>query len=591
MSGIEIVGIVLGAIPLVISALEHYGEGVHTIARWRKYKREKQSLVRNLNTEHVKLQDICEKLLLGIVPESRIEAMIKNPFGDLWRDEHTQKKIKARLWKGYSSFEDTMTEIKMATDEMKKRIDSQGGKNDSNLKRVLFTLSRSQYSDLMLTIKDGIVTLEKLTDRNMELEPARKVRSQGKLFALLRDMSKGLYNALRSSLDCACRHDVSLRLEKRSADFTPMDYNDIFMGDLTFQLALSYQPTYDDACGLVEVRKWEEVLIKATTMPKEQTPVFRALDTTVQPRKGRFKKSVSFASSTTAASSTITLVEPEPYSQNRNVLSPTFEIQQSIQSLSIGVASIGLSNSEAKLNLCEKMNRAQKQTQVSTYGTIIDQSSHNTRKYTVDPISVPDYEDTRCWSVVSLKDILQQKDNSVYLSTEDRLQLAVVISSSILQLHGSPWLARAISSQDIFFIQKHSYPIYGQPFLIRKLPDDNSSSVEETPDTHLKRNPTLLALGVLLIELFLGETIDSLRTPKERSLSCTDLLLNYMTVKRLIERVRGASSNYATAITRCVDGELHSSELTLDSEDFCHDIYSGVVSLLENDVAHTQITK
>jgi hypothetical protein len=28
MSGFEVAGIVLGAIPLVISALEHYGEGV-----------------------------------------------------------------------------------------------------------------------------------------------------------------------------------------------------------------------------------------------------------------------------------------------------------------------------------------------------------------------------------------------------------------------------------------------------------------------------------------------------------------------------------------------------------------------------------
>jgi hypothetical protein len=31
MSGIEVAGLILGSIPLLISALEHYAEGVHTI--------------------------------------------------------------------------------------------------------------------------------------------------------------------------------------------------------------------------------------------------------------------------------------------------------------------------------------------------------------------------------------------------------------------------------------------------------------------------------------------------------------------------------------------------------------------------------
>src|SRR4051794_4057127 len=72
MSGFEVAGVVLGSLPLVISALEHYRDGLRSIQRWRKYERELQSLVRNLETERAKLQNVCEKLLVGLVPPSRI---------------------------------------------------------------------------------------------------------------------------------------------------------------------------------------------------------------------------------------------------------------------------------------------------------------------------------------------------------------------------------------------------------------------------------------------------------------------------------------------------------------------------------------
>lgn len=224
--------------PLLISALEHYGDGLSTLKRWRRYEHELRSLVRNLDTERVKLQNVCEKLLVGIVPESQIEAMIKDPLGNLWREEKTQKRIESRLWEGHGLFEDTITDIKKAVDEMKERIENQSGKRASTLKRTMFSLSRNQYADLILVIREGVANLENLTDRNIELEPARKVRSQGKLFKVLRTMSKGLYHALNSSLDCPCSHDISLKLEKRS-NTTPMDDSDAAMSNLTFKLALS----------------------------------------------------------------------------------------------------------------------------------------------------------------------------------------------------------------------------------------------------------------------------------------------------------------------------------------------------------------
>ncbi|KAI0427121.1 hypothetical protein F5Y09DRAFT_350625 [Xylaria sp. FL1042] len=91
--------------------------------KWRKYERELRSLTRNLNTERVKLQNVCEKFLVGIVPESQIDAMIKDPMGGLWREERIQARIQSRLWESYGLFEDTISDIKRAVDEMHKRIE------------------------------------------------------------------------------------------------------------------------------------------------------------------------------------------------------------------------------------------------------------------------------------------------------------------------------------------------------------------------------------------------------------------------------------------------------------------------------------
>ena len=122
MSGLEIAGVVLGALPLLITALEHYGDGVRTIQKWRKYERELHSVVRNLKTERVKLQNVCEKLLDGLVPASRIDSMVEDPLGELWQEVETQKRIRHRLWRSWGVFEQTVKDMKAAIEETMEKL-------------------------------------------------------------------------------------------------------------------------------------------------------------------------------------------------------------------------------------------------------------------------------------------------------------------------------------------------------------------------------------------------------------------------------------------------------------------------------------
>lgn len=136
MSGFEVAGVVLGTIPLVISALEHYKQGISTIRKWRNYDRELRSLIRNLETERVRFQDVCEKLLVGLVPPRQIETMVEHPFGPAWHEDEVQAKIEARLWRSFNIFEEIVNDMGEATREMVAKLDLQpdGKVSTSSLK-------------------------------------------------------------------------------------------------------------------------------------------------------------------------------------------------------------------------------------------------------------------------------------------------------------------------------------------------------------------------------------------------------------------------------------------------------------------------
>ncbi|RYP18300.1 hypothetical protein DL765_004020 [Monosporascus sp. GIB2] len=465
MSGFEIAGVVLGSIPLLISAIEHYGEGLSTIQRWRKHQREVQSLVRNLKTERVKLQNVCEKLLVGLVPPSKIEDMINDPLADLWRQESVQRKIQARLWKSYDIFEDTIVDIKAAIVKMKAKLDAQQDGNVSELRRGIFTLKRSSYEDLLTTIRNGVSNLENLIDRNIELEPERRVRSQTKLFWVLRDMAGSFYRALRSSFGSTVK-----------------------------------SPTSTIGGGLVAV-------------------------------KGKAKKRVTFGFSQSTKSSSIT--------SRTAMVETNAELHTLIPNPTIGVAnSVAFSSMGTDMDLCRKLHKAQKQAAVDTYGTIIDHIPQPCRRYSVHP--TPGASGT--WSIISLREVLEQKDRYPPLSYRDRLRLAVTISSSILQLHGTPWLPHILTSRDVFFIQKSSsqqqnYPdpaMYWHPVLLKRLPGSEEQPIHE--DTGIaERNSTLLSLGCVLIEVILGKTLDSKRCAPSKP--GVDLMSDYITAQCLMDDV------------------------------------------------------
>jgi hypothetical protein len=114
-------------------------------------------------------------------------------------------------------------------------------------KRTSLTLSPSIYTSLTSTIKDRISNLESVTSMNIELEPRRRVKSQGKVLQILRSLSTSVFQAIKSSLACACKHRSFINLPYSLHGRTPIDCEDNAIQKVDVYLDLSFDQDHPRA--------------------------------------------------------------------------------------------------------------------------------------------------------------------------------------------------------------------------------------------------------------------------------------------------------------------------------------------------------
>ena len=192
------------------------------------------------------------------------------------------------------------------------------------------------------------------------------------------------------------------------------------------------------------------------------------------------------------------------------------------------------------------------------------------------------------WTAFSLKDVLSQHPKlGSALTQNDKLRLAVDLASSVLQLYNTPWLKDNWGKDDVFFIHRPwAKSIYDHPFVSRRFSPCQPTAVAPACPTASKvcriiRNETLFTLGVLLIELWYGKSIEELQIPADRDCEGTPGVV-WCTADRLVDEIEfQAGKRYSEAVRRCVRCDFDRKDLSLDSESFQQAMYNGVVALLE----------
>lgn len=119
----EVAGLVLGALPLAIQVFEKYRTILSTM---KNTKQELDSIIRDLQTEKLILENTCESLLRGIASDFEIEHMIQHPYGDAWKEYDDE--VRLRVWRSGRLFQELVEDMRNATAELegKLALDSYG---------------------------------------------------------------------------------------------------------------------------------------------------------------------------------------------------------------------------------------------------------------------------------------------------------------------------------------------------------------------------------------------------------------------------------------------------------------------------------
>ena len=170
----------------------------------------------------------------------------------------------------------------------------------------------------------------------------------------------------------------------------------------------------------------------------------------------------------------------------------------------------------------------------------------------------------------------------------ERLSLALTIASSVLQLHGTQWLGDLWDRSCIMFdMVKMKGEYQGPTVFIRKVFPEPKKQPEQSLFGHVIPNPLIYNLGIILIEICLGQTLQSFRMqedPLDHD-GKPNILTDLSSAMRLIEPVYSvAGTGYGDVVRRCIRSDFDSRRMDLTDDSFRQNVYERIVEPLEEDV-------
>lgn len=118
MSGIELAGLILGAIPLVIAALENYEDGLGKVKAFWKWEDQLSDAIRKLWYQYTSYELTIRVLLASITDDVELEAMLGDPSSKLWADPTIESRLRERLTTAYKPYLYTVADIESAISQI-----------------------------------------------------------------------------------------------------------------------------------------------------------------------------------------------------------------------------------------------------------------------------------------------------------------------------------------------------------------------------------------------------------------------------------------------------------------------------------------
>ena len=184
------------------------------------------------------------------------------------------------------------------------------------------------------------------------------------------------------------------------------------------------------------------------------------------------------------------------------------------------------------------------------------------------------------------------QDSAIKISLKQKRILAVVIAHAVLNFCESPWLNEEWDKRHISFYG-HSTGNGGldfrRPYLSTNFRDPTTTPKEQSVYLSLHRSPSILALGILLLEIELCEPIESHWVEEDLTDGQPSFNTNLTAAERLLEKsVDQIYERYRMAIQACLrcDFALFEEDMSLGNEIVRQQVYEKIVVPLEEELRH-----
>ncbi|KAL1392312.1 hypothetical protein HDK64DRAFT_70722 [Phyllosticta capitalensis] len=545
MSGIEVVGLVLGAVPITLLAIDGYLKLAESVERYRKY-REKLSLLYNLlKIEHAIFHNNCKSLLRGIVSDSDAEKLIEDPRdnSDKWREQELELAFKNRLGTDYEPFMGTVIELNKVIGKFDKKLKVHNQDPERFLNRIKLSLLNKVYEDLLKELKNYNRTLSEFTQSILQLErqPAKQ-SAPPRLpdFSGLQRQASTIHSLIQCCFDCECSdlHMASIRLDRPRED---VDRSSSWV--YRFGVLFSYKA---EPLPLESKSPWD--IEAAEIAPFEQKDSLRSNNARPGVLSGRGR---------------IKFVDPAPRAPPRAC--------HSMPSVRI-------------FDICKTLYTSKRTHDDVCVGYMINESEGDS-KYGLFLQRLPKAQHMP-YSFVSLQEIIASKSKFPQFGYPAKMKIAAAIANSMMKLYDTPWLYSFWKKEDIFFLKCGEKIKFDSPYIRkRKLKEGSRDDDSSTWTLHQPRDEVLYNLGILLTEICFETSFDEILEKARKTVDQMSLVIHKRPRKPLVQIVTDVSDKvgkkYSIAVERCLLCNFNRLHIGFDYEDFYNVFYSEVVSPLQ----------
>ncbi|KAF1954594.1 hypothetical protein CC80DRAFT_595012 [Byssothecium circinans] len=532
MSGFEVAGVVLGAIPVLVEALKSYADGVSTIKSIFTYEEIYLEIHSSLVVSATVYQHSCEELLRGLViPHSQFIALVERHEG--WNDRALVEKLKVKMGERdfdvYMKFANRLRKrILLLAEKLQLKKDFTpvfvvDGEVDpkkckqffkSPMTRVRGAFEATKLKKVVEDMDSDVRRLRDLSKDAPHFEEERQERAAASVSAYwlsMRDHASLLFSALQSMWPKCCQlheHLVNLRVTLPDARNL---YEELAKTQLCFHLE-------DNNKAKIQ----RQVTVEPSTPPLPKPP--------------RGKKKVNFAT-------------PQVISVSKN--------QDCCREEQID-------------DLCYSLD---KHCPVECLGYLhIEQKHYHLHSVQMWPQSC---------ELLPLRKLFASRTRTS-VSLRERCNYAVQLASAVIQLFDTSWLRQSWTLDDVYVNRNdNDCQVYIPIWFDGRTRTHRTSAAMPV----FVKNQVVFALGVALLELTYGKEIEFFA--KEEDLDCNKqphALTQYIIADRLTKEVQETETpRFARAIAKCICPASDTYDFDLSNEGYRNRFYADVLQPLEQD--------